>query len=78
MDKQWSDNGAPLVSPDAKFRQELARALQDTHHRQRVQRQLYSSPSTRHHQPTFWTFLGAISLLMLFFGLGYYIGRKTP
>ncbi len=78
MDKQWSDNGAPLVSPNAKFRQELARALQDTHHRQRVQRELYNSPSTRHSQPTLWTFLGAISLLMLFFGLGYYIGRKTP
>lgn len=77
MDEQWSDNGAPLVPPDAKFRQELARALQDTHNRQRAQRQLYGSSSARRNQTTVWTLLGAFSLLMLFFGIGYYVGRRT-
>lgn len=77
MDEQWSDTGAPLISPDAKFRQELARALQDTHHRQRVQHQSTGSSRARRYQVTVWTFLGAISLLVLFWGVGYYIGRRT-
>lgn len=77
MDEQWSDNGAPLIPPDSKFRQDLARALQDTHHRQRVQRQLRGASSIHPNHTTLWNFAGAISLLLLVFGIGYYLGRRN-
>jgi len=77
MDEQWSDNDAPLIPPDAKFRQELARSLQDTHSRQRVQRQRPGASSARRQRTSVWTLLGAVSLLTLIFALGYYFGRRT-
>ena len=65
MDDQWIDKDAALISPDAKFRHDLAQALQDSHERQRVQRQLYgSAPSAqRGGQAIFWRLLGALGLL---------------
>ena len=40
-DEQWNGGDTPQVAPDARFREDLYRALQETHRQQRVQRQLY-------------------------------------
>lgn len=81
MNEPWSDDGAPLISPDETFRQELARALQDTHHRQRVQRQRHGLSPARRHQIMILSPLSLITLLALLFGIGfgvgYSIGRRT-
>lgn len=39
MKEPWTDSQLPLVAPDAQFRQELHRALQDTHQRRQQRRQ---------------------------------------
>jgi hypothetical protein len=76
MGEQWNDNGTPLVSPDAKFRADLHRALQDSHQRQQVQRQLYGDKAERHYLMTDnWRVLAAIALVALVFALGYSLGR---
>lgn len=77
MDKQWIEESTPLVAPDAKFRQELARALHDTHQRQQVQRRLYSdsAPHRPDRSPGLW--LAVYALLALLFALGYYLGRRS-
>ena len=78
MRQQWTENGTPLVPPDARFREELHRALQDTHQRQQVQRQLHSGhKSQRSDRPGVGVLLAALSLLALVFGLGYYLRRHT-
>ncbi|MFZ1770917.1 MAG: hypothetical protein WAU00_17050 [Caldilinea sp.] len=78
MDDQWIDKDAALISPDAKFRHNLAQALQDSHERQRVQRQLYgSAPSAQRGQALFWRLLGALGLLALVFSLGFYVGQQS-
>ena len=78
MDDQWIDKDAALISPDAKFRHDLAQALQDSHERQRVQRQLYgSAPSAQRGQALFWRLLGALGLLALVFSLGFYVGQQS-
>jgi len=78
MDDQWIDKDASLISPDAKFRHDLAQALQDSHERQRVQRQLYgSAPSAQRGQALFWRLLGALGLLALVFSLGFYVGQQS-
>ncbi len=78
-ERRWNESEAPLVSPDARFRAELSRSLQDTYQRRRLQRQ------RRQQIQSLWrrigaglpTMLGAVSLLSLVFGLGYFIGRKA-
>ncbi|MCS6826231.1 MAG: hypothetical protein NZ553_06440 [Caldilinea sp.] len=78
-DRRWTESGAPLISPDARFRKELSRSLQDTYQRRRLQRQ------RRQQIQLLWrrlgadlpTMLGAVSLLSLVFGLGYFLGRKV-
>lgn len=78
MDDQWIDKDAALISPDAKFRHNLAQALQDSHERQRVQRQLYGrAPSAQRGQALFWRLLGALGLLALVFSLGFYVGQQS-
>ncbi|MFO7633624.1 MAG: hypothetical protein R6W76_13860 [Caldilinea sp.] len=81
MDEKWTEGGAPLISPDAKFRQELHRALQDSYQRQQVQRQLYGDAShaaSRRRSPqSLLMFFAALSMLTLIFGLGYYFGRRV-
>ena len=55
-----------------------AQALQDSHERQRVQRQLYgSAPSAQRGQALFWRLLGALGLLALVFSLGFYVGQQS-
>lgn len=75
MGKQWIDNGTPLISPDAKFRADLHRALQDTHQRQRVQRQRHGDKADRRPLTDGWRALAAFGLVALVFALGYSLGR---
>lgn len=77
MSEQWHDNGTPLVSPDAKFRADLHRALQDTHQRQQVQRQLYGDTANRQFLADGWRVLVALSLVALVLALGYGLGRRS-
>ena len=78
MDKQWIEESRPLVAPDAKFRQDLARALHDTHQRQQVQRHLYSDQAPHRPARSPGVVLAACGLLALLFALGYYLGRRAP
>lgn len=76
MAEQWIDNGTPLVSPDAKFRAELHRALQDTHQRQQVQRQRYGDKADHRFLADGWRVLAAFGLVALVFAIGYYLGQR--
>jgi len=40
MSKSWTPEAYPAVPPDAKFRQDLQRALEQTHRQQMAQRKL--------------------------------------
>lgn len=75
MAEQWIENGTPLVSPDAKFRADLHRALQDSHQRQQVQRQRDGDKTERQALADGWRVLAAFGLVALVFALGYYLGR---
>ncbi|HAJ36219.1 MAG TPA: hypothetical protein DCL15_11045 [Chloroflexi bacterium] len=75
MAEQWHDNGTPLISPDAKFRADLHRALQDTHQRQQMQRQRYGDKVERPFLVDSWRVLIAFGLLASIFALGYALGR---
>lgn len=63
MNEQWLESNIPQISPDAKFREELHRALQASYERQQTQHQLQ-----RHWRPfsrkatIFAALLGAIAL----------------
>ena len=48
MSEEWKFPAQPQVPPDAKFRQDLQRALEQTHRQQLVQRQLGTQPT--HHR----------------------------
>jgi hypothetical protein len=76
MAEQWIDNGTPLVSPDAKFRADLHRALQDTHQRQQVQRQRYGDKADHRFLADGWRVLAAFGLVALVFAIGYYLGQR--
>lgn len=76
MGEQWIDNGTPLVSPDAKFRADLHRALQDTHQRQQVQRQRDGDKAELRILTDSWRVLAAFGLVALTFALGYALGRR--
>ena len=79
-DEQWNGGDTPQVAPDARFREDLYRALQETHRQQRVQRQLYGDTSGRSRPASFGqkalTFGAALALLLAVFGFGYYFGRR--
>ena len=77
MAEQWIDNGTQLVSPDAKFRADLHRALQDTHQRQQVQRQRYGDKADRCFLAGGWRVVAAFGLVALVFTLGYALGRRS-
>ncbi len=76
MDKQWIEDGSLLISPDAKFRQELARSLRDTHQRQQVQRSLHTGKAPRRTLPALGVLLTASALLALLIALGYALRRR--
>lgn len=76
MGEQWNDNGTPLVSPDARFRADLHRALQDTHQRQQVQRRLYGDTAGRQFRVNGWRVLVAFGLVTSVFALGYWLGQR--
>lgn len=78
-ERQWTESEAPLISPDARFRKELSRSLQDTYQRRRLQRQRRQQLQSlrRRIGASLPTMLGAVSLLSLVFGLGYFLGRKA-
>ena len=47
MSEEWMSSSTLQVAPDAKFRQDLQRALEQTHRQQLVQRQLGTRPAPR-------------------------------
>jgi hypothetical protein len=75
IDEQWLASDIPQISPDAKFREELHRALQASYERQQTQRQ---QPRERH--PLLRTsaiFFTLLSLLALTVGIVYSVQRRT-
>ncbi|HHY53923.1 MAG TPA: hypothetical protein GYA08_00670 [Chloroflexi bacterium] len=77
MAEQWHDNGTPLVSPDAKFRADLHRALQATHQRQQGQRQRSGDTPARQLLADGARGLAAFGLVALVFALGYALGQRS-
>lgn len=79
-DEQWNGGDTPQVAPDARFREDLYRALQETHRQQRVQRQLYGETIGPARPAPFGRKLlaygAALALLLAIFGFGYYLGRR--
>lgn len=79
-DEQWNGGDTPQVAPDARFREDLYRALQETHRQQRVQRQLYGGKSGGNADVSLGrrllAFAAALALLLAVFGFGYYLGRR--
>jgi hypothetical protein len=47
MSESWTPETYPAVPPDAKFRQDLQRALEQTHRQQAAQRKLRTRGSAR-------------------------------
>lgn len=76
MGEQWNDNGTPLVFPDAKFRADLHRALQDTHQRRQAQRQRQHSRMRRALFGVGGRVLGMVALGALLFTFGYWLGQR--
>ncbi|BAM01833.1 MULTISPECIES: hypothetical protein [Caldilinea] len=78
-DRRWTESDVPLISPDARFRKELSRSLQETYQRRRLRRQRYHQIQSRLQRlsSSLPTLLSAVSLLSLVFGLGYFLGRKA-
>jgi hypothetical protein len=76
-----SESSAPAV-PDTRFREELQRALEQTHRQQLVQRQLESDKkrelagARRQLLSLVPNGLAALALVALAFGLGFYLGRR--
>lgn len=77
MGEQWNDNGTPLVSPNAKFRADLHRALHDTHQQRHAQRQRGGGRAARRLLLNGWRVLGAFGLGALVFLLGYWLGQRS-
>lgn len=79
-DEQWNGGDTPQVAPDARFREDLYRALQETHRQQRVQRQLYGSAAGGNAATPLGrrvlAFGAALALLLAIFSVGYYLGRR--
>ncbi len=79
-DERWNGGDTPQVAPDARFREDLYRALQETHRQQRVQRQLYADSAGNARNTPFVgrlaAFGAALALLLAVFGFGYYLGRR--
>lgn len=79
-DEQWNGGDTPQVAPDARFREDLYRALQETHRQQRVQRQPHGDSPVSAPNGSFArklvAFGAALVLLLAIFGVGYYLGRR--
>ena len=79
-DEQWNGGNTPQVAPDARFREDLYRALQETHRQQRVQRQGYAGTADGVDAAPLGrrvlAFAAALALLLAVFGFGYYLGRR--
>jgi len=78
-DEQWNGGNTPQVAPDARFREDLYRALQETHRQQRAQRQRYGATAENAPLPLgqrMLAFGAALALLLAIFGAGYYLGRR--
>lgn len=77
MSEQWGSNSTPSVPPDNKFREDLHRALEETHRQQAAKRKL-GARSERHSSPTssraFWLLL--IGLVALAGLVAYLVGRQ--
>ena len=74
---------AATAVPDARFREDLQRALEQTHRQQLAQRQLQSDKKRgvapgagRQRLSLLINGLAALALLLLAFGLGFYLGRR--
>ena len=76
MSEEWMSSSTIQVSPDAKFRQDLQRALEQTHRQQLVQRQLGTRPARRDLAQRRETWLAA-SLLLLILLVGAYLLRPS-
>lgn len=76
MDKPWVDDDTPLISPDARFRQELARALQDSYQRQQIARQLQGGRTVRHRRSVLWLAVATSGAVTLLVAVSYYLRRR--
>lgn len=63
MSELWTPDTYPAVSPDAKFRQDLQRALEQTHRQQTAQRKLGTQSAAK---PLLWPqrIVGVMLLLL--------------
>jgi len=79
-DEQWNSGDTPQVVPDTRFREDLYRALQETHRQQRALRQLSGSTAGGNaaapHGRRVLTFAAALALLLVLFGVSYHLGRR--
>jgi hypothetical protein len=75
MDEQWLESDIPQISPDAKFREELHRALQASYERQHAQHQLYRKQ--RPLLPTPAIFVTLLSIFALIFAIGYSLQQRS-
>ncbi|MBW7883933.1 MAG: hypothetical protein H3C34_15090 [Caldilineaceae bacterium] len=69
MEEQWKGETVPQVSPDEKFRQDLHRALEQTHRQQMAQRRITGQPKrARRLTKRRLTLVVALILLVSFMG----------
>lgn len=76
MSEEWMSPSTTQVAPDAKFRQDLQRALEQTHRQQLVQRQLGTRPARRDLTQRRELWLATFMLLLIFL-LGAYLLRPS-
>lgn len=77
MDKPWVDDDTPLISPDARFRQELARALQDRYQRQQSARQSQSGRTARRRCTLLWMLVATSGAVALLVAVSLYLRRRA-
>jgi hypothetical protein len=63
MSNQWTTEAYPAVPPNEKFRQDLQRALEQTHRQQMAQRKLHPPPA-RKRTPDLLRFTIVFALLL--------------
>jgi hypothetical protein len=63
MNDQWTAEAYPAVPPNEKFRQDLQRALEQTHRQQMAQRKLHTRPQAKRTSPALR--LGIVLVLLL-------------
>jgi hypothetical protein len=77
MSEEWVPNSVPSVPPDSKFREDLHRALEETHRQQMAQRKLGARPehgASPTNSRAFWLLL--IGLLTTVGLVGYLVSRS--